>query len=130
VRYVTATLIRHSTCDGLVTMREHIPLGKQYEVDLDRIEIQEFHITDPRVDPAKHPKHTKEIIWCKPEIENGVELNQWFCTELLHIPGHNSKWIYTHKDKDGVLWRFENGCPVSILADEIKEEFGFADPGE
>jgi hypothetical protein len=129
-RYVTATLVRHSTRDGLVTMRDHIPIGKQYEVNLDSIEIREFHVTDPRVDHAKHPSHHKEIIWCKPEIIDGQKVNQWFCTELLHIPGHNSKCIYTHKDKDGVLWRFENGRPISIIADEINEEFGFADVGE
>jgi hypothetical protein len=124
-RYVTATLVRHSTDDGLVTMFEHIPIGKQYEVDLDSIEIATFHITDDRIDHMKHPSHDKEIIWCKPEIIDGVETNQWFCTELLHIPGHNSKHIYTHKDKDGVLWRWENGRPISIIADEINEEFGF-----
>jgi hypothetical protein len=29
---------------------------------------------------------------------------------------------YTHKDKDGVPWRFENGRPISKLADEVVEE--------
>lgn len=120
-RYVTATLIRHSTSDGLVTMRDEIPIGKQYEVDLDSIEIKEFQIDDPRINVSKHQKHSKEIIWCKPEIENGVTINQFFPTELLHIPGHNSKWIYTHKDTDGILWRWEDGRPISIIADEINE---------
>lgn len=122
MRIVTATLLRHSSCDGLVTMWEHVPLGKQYEVDLDTIEIEEFEITDPKANPAKHPTHRKEVIRCTD--------GQWLCTECLHIPGHNSKWIYTHKDKDGVLWRFEGARPISIIADEIMEEFGFADPGE
>lgn len=127
MRYVTATLIKHSSKDGLVNMWEHVPLGKQYEVDLDSIETVELHITDVRVDFMKHPSHQKEIIYCKPDA-NGVR--EYLCTEMLHIPGHNSKHIYTHKDKDGVLWRFEGGRPISIIADEINEEFGFADPGE
>jgi hypothetical protein len=29
---------------------------------------------------------------------------------------------YTHIDKDGVLWRFEDGRPVSKIADEVIEE--------
>lgn len=121
-RIVTATLLKHHSCDGLVTMWEHVPIGKQYQVDLDTIEIMELCITDPKAMPEKHPTHHKEIIRCTD--------GQWLCTECLHIPGHNSKHIYTHRDKDGVLWRFENGRPISIIADEINEEFGFADPGE
>jgi hypothetical protein len=114
-RWVTATLKRHSTKDGLVTVRDEVPLGKQYRVDLDSIRIEELGIDDiAHIDIDKHPSHKKELI----------ETNDcgWLCTELLHIPEHNSKHIYTHKDKDGVLWRFEGGRPVSIIADEIMEE--------
>lgn len=124
-RYVTATLIRHSTKDGLVTMWENIPLGKQYEVDLDSIEMFDFELTDSAAKAHGHTHHRKEIIFCKAQMVEGRSVREYLCTEVLHIPGHNSKHIYTHKDKDGVLWRFENGRPMSIIADEFNEEFGF-----
>lgn len=120
-RFVTATLIKHSTEDGLITMWEHVPIGKQYQVDLDSIKILNLQITDPGV-PDKHKYHRKEVIF--------TDDQQWLVTEVLHIPGHTAQRIYTHKDKDGVLWRFEGGRPISEIADEIMEEFGFADPGE
>lgn len=44
-----AILKKHHSADGLVTMREHIPLGKKYEIDLDSIEIIRLRITDPKV---------------------------------------------------------------------------------
>lgn len=115
-RFVTATLVKHSTEDGLVTMWEHVPLGKQYQVDLDTIQVMELIITDPKV-PDNHPTHRKEVIF--------ADNHQWLATECLHIPGHESKRIYTHKDKDGVLWRFEGGRPISQIADEFMDEFGF-----
>jgi hypothetical protein len=115
MRYVTATLVKHSTADGLVTMWEHIPLGKQYQVDLNSIRIAEFDITDEN--SVRFAKHRKEIIDCTD--------GQYLCTEVLHIPGHVAQRIYTHKDKDGVLWRFEGSRPISKLADDIMDEFGF-----
>jgi len=33
-----------------------------------------------------------------------------------------SKKVYTHIDKDNVQWRFEDGRPVSQIADEVVEE--------
>lgn len=32
-RVVTATLVRHGGSDGLITMRDDVPLGTQYRVD-------------------------------------------------------------------------------------------------
>lgn len=31
-------------------------------------------------------------------------------------------YTYTHKDKFGVLWRFEGARPISILADKVKAD--------
>jgi hypothetical protein len=125
MRYVTATLVKHSTADGLVTMWEHIPIGKQYEVDLDSIEVVDFELTDPAAKFHGHTHHRKEIIYCKAQMVGGRSVREYLCTEVLHIPGHESQRIYTHKDKDGVLWRFEGGRPISQIADDIMDEFGF-----
>jgi hypothetical protein len=125
MRWVTAVLQRHSTTDGLVTMWEEVPLGKTYEVDLDSIEIVDFQLTDRLAKARGHTHHRKEIISCKPRVVDGLEVREHLCTELLYIPGHNSKHIYTHKDKDGVLWRFEGGRPISKLADEVMDGLGF-----
>jgi hypothetical protein len=38
-----------------------------------------------------------------------------------------STYTYTHKDKDGVLWRFEGGRPISELADEFADEMASAE---
>jgi hypothetical protein len=119
-RLATATLAKHHSDDGLVTMREHIPLGKQYEIDLNSIRIVEFVITDKTV-PESFKVHHKEVVDCTD--------GQYLCTEVLHIPGHTATRIYTHKDKDGVLWRFEGGRPISIIADEFMDEFGFNEKG-
>jgi hypothetical protein len=97
-------------------MKDNVELGKKYTVDLDSIMVQELHITDAEV-PTKHMSHHKEIIF--------TDDGQWLATELLFIPGHTAKRFYTHKDKDGVLWRFEGGRPVSKIADDIMDEFGF-----
>lgn len=71
-RYVTATLVKRQTADGLIEVEDYISIGKTYEVDLDRIETAEFFNTSRSVE------HTKEIIWCR---DGG-----WFATELLTIP--------------------------------------------
>jgi hypothetical protein len=125
MRWVTAVLQRHSTTDGLVTMFEEVPLGKTYEVDLDSIEVVQCDLDSPAAKAKGHTHHSKEIIWCKPRTVDGQVVHEYLFTEMLYIPGHNSKHIYTHKDKDGVLWRFEGGRPISKLADEVMDGLGF-----
>jgi hypothetical protein len=33
--------------------------------------------------------------------------------------------VYTHRDADGMRWRFVGSLPVSELADQLMEECGF-----
>lgn len=70
-RWVTATLVKLRTDDGLVEMHDNIPLGKTYEVDLDSIATHElFNLV--------HHRHTKESITAR----DGGRIP----TEMLDIP--------------------------------------------
>jgi hypothetical protein len=77
-RMAQATLLRHSTADGLVTMCDDVPIGKQYEVDLNTIRLEKM----VRVDTGE--EHEKEVISI---LEDGKHQG-WMATELLFIPGH------------------------------------------
>jgi len=41
---------------------------------------------------------------------------------IEHAKMRRSESRYTHLDRDGMPWRFEDGRPVSMLADEVVEE--------
>jgi len=76
-KIVTAKLIKHKTDDGLVEMKDDIPLGKIYEVDLNSIQ------TGHGFNMVKRIKWEREVIYAK----DGNEW-LWFPTELLDIWGN------------------------------------------
>jgi len=71
---VAAKLIKHKTEDGLVEMKDTIPLDKTYEVDLNSIrEAQGYNM--------KHSvRWEREVI----DVKDGNRW-EWFPTELLDI---------------------------------------------
>lgn len=71
-RYVTATLIKRATEDGMVELKDDVPIGKTYEVDLDTISTYVIYNT------VRAEHHMKEVIWTR---DGG-----WFATEMLDIP--------------------------------------------
>ncbi len=73
MRIARAILIKRETADGLISVFEHVPLGKEYLVDLDTRRI------------AKGYNVPKKQIWEK-EIINcyGVD-GGWWPTEMLEI---------------------------------------------
>ncbi len=50
------------------------------------------------------------------------------CPRSILIFGLGGKpmptYTYTHKDKDGVLWRFEGSRPISEIADRVMADLG------
>jgi hypothetical protein len=51
------------------------------------------------------------------------------------VDKNGKKWStmsvkYTHRDKDGMLWRFNGGRPVSKLADDVMRKVGFVSDGK
>jgi hypothetical protein len=75
--WVTAILLKHQTTDGLCEIQDHIPLGKKYQVDLDRIEQLDLYHTE------KKASHTKEVIY--------TDEDSWLPTEILLIPGYKQQ---------------------------------------
>jgi hypothetical protein len=75
-KFVTAKLVKLSTDDGMVQMLDGVPLGKEYEVDVNSICVQKMY------NMPLDTFHTKEIVWAS----NGL----WLATELLDIPGHTA----------------------------------------
>lgn len=71
-RFVTAKLVKRTTDDGLVEVKDDVPLGREYQVDLDSIEILTL------INKLKNKEHTKEVIW--------ADNSRWIPTELLSIP--------------------------------------------
>lgn len=70
----TATLIKHTTDDGLVEMKDDIPLGKIYQVDLDTIRNGEGFNT------VKKVKWEREVV----DVLDGQHW-KWMPTEILSI---------------------------------------------
>lgn len=74
--FATATLVKHATADGLCTVRQSVPLGKIYRVDLGSVrEARLFNID-------RQCFHVKSVI-------NAVDTDgrslAWFALELLRI---------------------------------------------
>ena len=81
-----ATLIRLSTSDGLVAMKEGVLLGTEYVVDADSRRVVTF-----RNGPSGRI-HQKEIVYMVPEEGPCIlqhypfqEIRRWLPTELLRI---------------------------------------------
>jgi len=66
-----ATLIKKATTDGLFEMRDDVPLGRRYVVDMDSRQKHEFFNTVHCV------RHYKEMVW---EVTGG-----YLPVELLSI---------------------------------------------
>ena len=67
---IKAKLVKRATADGMIVIKEEIPLGKEYlveEPEYDTLTLWNIHYKQ---------KHTKRVIMIE---------NQWFPTELLEI---------------------------------------------
>ena len=72
---VQARLIKRRTEDGLVEMKDSVPIGKLYEADLSRVY---------RGMPMRHENgtlHTKDVVW----VKNPDGTWGWFALELLQL---------------------------------------------
>lgn len=75
MRFATAVLIKHRTEDGLMELCDNVPLGREYEVDMDsRKRVKLFNAVQEKV-------HRKEVIGI---IEDG-KFAGWMPMELLVI---------------------------------------------
>jgi hypothetical protein len=75
-----AKLVKHITADGLMEMHDHIPLGKEYEVDLDSIENASGYNVDKQVQWQRLMISTTDLEWLPLEL---LELDNVDYTENL-----------------------------------------------
>lgn len=59
---------------------------------------------------------------CDRTSSNSGDMAHRYCG---HCHFFHTETEYTHRDKEGMLWRFDGAHPVSLLADSVKREFGF-----
>lgn len=77
MREAKAKLIKHTTADGLFEVFENIPIDKEYDIDLDSIEMGLGYNTE------------KHIFWERYIIY--TLSGEWFPLELLEITPSKNK---------------------------------------
>jgi hypothetical protein len=75
MRLVTAKLIKRATEDGLIVVDDHVPVGKEYTIDLDSMAVHQMWNYE------KEQGHSKEIVAI---VEDGKRAG-WVPTEILEF---------------------------------------------
>jgi len=81
VRKAQARLIKRVTDDGLLAVKDHVPLGQPYTVDLDsRRQVDLFNVEFKRF-------HQKDVVTVLAPVRPFAHHAVWMPTDLLAIEG-------------------------------------------